>query len=67
VMQSPETAFEERTHAFARFVEALCRYVAGSISDEVIGFFSSPNPSGAVCPGVQTASNRNEYSKHLKK
>jgi hypothetical protein len=42
-------------------VKALCcRKVAGSSPDEV-DFLNRPNPSGRTGPGVDSASNRNEY------
>jgi hypothetical protein len=41
---------------------ATNRKVAGWIPDEVIGFLSSPNLSSRTSgPGVDPASNRNEY------
>jgi hypothetical protein len=41
---------------------ATSRRVAGSISDEFIGFFNWPDSSGRTNgPGVDSASNRNEY------
>jgi hypothetical protein len=41
---------------------ATSRKVAGSIPDGVIVIFHSHNPSGlTVAPGVDSASNRNEY------
>jgi hypothetical protein len=40
----------------------ISRKVAGSITDEAIGFFNWPNPSSRNNgPGVDSASNRNEY------
>ena len=41
---------------------ATNRKVAGSIPDGVIGIFHGHNPSG---PGVDSASNRNEYQENL--
>ena len=41
---------------------ATSRKVAGSFTDGVIGNFHWHNPSGCACgPGVDSASNRNEY------
>jgi hypothetical protein len=41
---------------------ATSRNVAGSIPDEVIGFFNLPNPSSrTMALGFDSASNRNEY------
>jgi hypothetical protein len=41
---------------------AISWKVVGSIPDEVIGFFNWPNPSKMhYGPGVNSASNRNEY------
>jgi hypothetical protein len=38
------------------------KFVAGSITDEVFGFFKWPNPfQPHYDPGVDSASNRNEY------
>jgi hypothetical protein len=45
-------------HAIPYLVEATSRKVAGSIPDEIIGFFSPYNTSS---PGVGSASIRNEY------
>jgi hypothetical protein len=40
--------------------------VAGSIPDCVIGIFQWHNPSGRTYgPGVDSASNRNEYQEHF--
>jgi hypothetical protein len=46
-MQIEICTFRHVRHAGAQFVEALCykSKVAGSIPDEVIGFFNLPNPS----------------------
>jgi hypothetical protein len=44
---------------------ATSRKVAGSIADGVIGIFYSPNPSGRTGPGVDSASNRNEYQEYF--
>jgi hypothetical protein len=42
------------------------RKVAGSIPDGVIGNFNWKNPSGRTNgPGVDSASNRNEYQKYF--
>jgi hypothetical protein len=48
-------------------VKALCckRKVAGSSPDEV-DFLNWPNPSGHTGPGVDSASNRNEYQETSK-
>jgi hypothetical protein len=35
--------------------------VIGSIPDELIGFFNSPNPSSSTVARGDSASNRNEY------
>jgi hypothetical protein len=41
---------------------ATSRKVAGSIPDEVIGYFNLPNPSSrTMALGVDAGSNRNEY------
>jgi hypothetical protein len=41
---------------------ATSRKVAGSILDDIIGFLNWPNPSSrTMAPGVDSASNRNEY------
>jgi hypothetical protein len=41
---------------------ATNRKVAGSIPDEIIEFFYSPNRSSIImAPGIESASNRNEY------
>jgi hypothetical protein len=45
---------------------AASRKVAGSSPDEV-DFLNWPNPSGRNGPGVDSASNRNEYQESLKK
>jgi hypothetical protein len=42
------------------------RKVAGSCPDEV-DFLNWSNPSGRTGPGVDSASNRNEYQESLKK
>jgi hypothetical protein len=42
---------------------ATNRKVAGSIPDGVIGIFHGHNPSDG--PGVDSASNRNEYQDHF--
>jgi hypothetical protein len=39
--------------------------VAGSSPDEV-NFLKKPNPSGRTGPGLDSASNRNEYQEYLK-
>ena len=45
---------------------ATNRKVAGSIPDGVIGIFHSHNPSDRTSgPGVDSASNRNEYQENL--
>jgi len=45
---------------------ATNRQVAGSIPDGVIGIFQWHNPSGGnYGPGVDSASNRNEYQVYL--
>jgi hypothetical protein len=44
---------------------AANRKVAGSSPNEV-DFFNWPNPSGRTGPGVDSASNRNEYQESLK-
>ena len=45
---------------------ATNRKVAGSIPDGVIGNFNWHNPSGyTMAPGVDSASNRNEYQEHF--
>jgi hypothetical protein len=41
------------------------RKVAGSSLDEM-DFLNLPNPSGCTGPGVDSASNRNEYQESLK-
>jgi hypothetical protein len=41
------------------------RKVSGSSPDEV-DFINWPNPSGRTSPGVDSASNRNEYQESLK-
>jgi hypothetical protein len=47
---------------------ATSRKVAGSIPDEVIGFFSIDLIlPAALGPGVYSASNRNEYQELIKK
>jgi hypothetical protein len=48
-----------------RLLHATSRKVAGSNPDEV-DFLNSPNPSGRTGPGVDSASNRNEYQESLK-
>jgi hypothetical protein len=45
---------------------AASRKVAGSSPDEV-DFLNWPNPSGRTGPGVDSASNRNEYQESLNK
>ena len=45
---------------------AKSQKVAGSISDDVTGIFRWHNPSGrTMAPGVDSASNRNEYQKYF--
>ena len=44
---------------------ATNRKVAGSIQDGVIGIFHSHNPSDRYGPGVDSASNRNEYQENF--
>jgi hypothetical protein len=45
---------------------ATNRKVAGSITDGVIGIFYWHNPSDrTTAPGVDSASNRNEYQEHF--
>ena len=45
---------------------ATSRRVAGSIPDCVTGIFHWHNPSGrSMAPGVDSASNRNEYQEHI--
>jgi hypothetical protein len=46
-------------------VEALSWKVASS-SPEKVDFLNLPNPSGLTGPGVDSASNRNEYQESLK-
>ena len=44
---------------------AISQKVAGSIPDGVIGIFHCHNPSGrTMAPGVDSASNRNEYQEY---
>ena len=44
----------------------MSRKVGGSITDGVIEVFHWHNPSGPHCgPGVNSASNRNEYQEYL--
>jgi hypothetical protein len=52
-------------HAVAQLRHsATSQKVVGSIPDGVIWFFHSHNPSGRpMAPGVDSASNRNEYQK----
>jgi hypothetical protein len=41
---------------------ATSRKLAGSIPDEIIGFFNCPNPSSrTMTPGIDSVSNRNGY------
>jgi hypothetical protein len=44
---------------------ATNRKVAGSIPDGIIGIFHLNNPSDRNGPGVDSASNRNEYQEHF--
>jgi hypothetical protein len=46
--------------------EGTSRKVAGLSPDEV-DFLNGPNPSDRTGPGVDSASNRNEYQESLKK
>jgi hypothetical protein len=44
----------------------LCRKVAGSIPEEVTEFCNLSNPSSrTIDPGVDSASNRNEYQEYF--
>jgi hypothetical protein len=49
---------------WARGSDATNRKVAGSIPDEVNEFFQFTESFRPHCPGVYSASNRNEYQKH---
>ena len=44
---------------------ATSRKVAGSIPDGVIGIFHLHNRSGRTIPGVDSASDRNEYQEYF--
>ena len=53
-------------HTVAQLVDATSQKVTGSIPNGVIGIFHCHNPSGAHCgPGVDSASNRNEYQEYF--
>jgi hypothetical protein len=54
-------------HAVVQWLRhcATNRKVAGSIPDGFIGIFPWPNASGLYDPGVDSASNRNEYQKYF--
>jgi hypothetical protein len=61
------SCYSQNTAVIKHFHHSTSRKVAGSIPDEVIGFFSLylilP---AALGPGVYSASNRNEYQELIK-
>jgi hypothetical protein len=54
----PPTNGHKRWRSWLRHY-ATSRKVAGLIPDEVIGFFSGPNPSSRIWPSVDSVSKRN--------